>query len=191
MNKAFRLTLLVLATGCFGIAAVHAQDDSEVRKELEAQYQRLAEAHDRQDLKAIVGLKTADFHAIFPDGKVGDSKVMEQYSKQFLEGNQPPYNIRVTIQKLTVSENRLIAVAEVFQEATRYRELAGKRRKVDTSVLQRETWAKTAEGWKLKLVDNVRDQRRFVDGKRVDPTKPYNPDDPPYDPGDTKEKKPF
>ncbi|MGH9956140.1 MAG: hypothetical protein ACREBC_03295 [Pyrinomonadaceae bacterium] len=45
-----------------------------MRKELEAQYKKLAEAHDRRDLKTIVGLKTADFHAIFPDGRVGDAK---------------------------------------------------------------------------------------------------------------------
>jgi hypothetical protein len=163
-------------------ATTTAQDDAVVRKELEAQYRRLAEAHDRRDLKAIVGFRTADFHAVFPDGRVGDSKVMEQYSRQFLESNQPPYDIRVTIQQLTVSENQLIAVADVFQEATRYRELEGRRRKVDTSVLQRETWAKTAAGWKLKSVDNVHDQKRFVDGKRVDPTKPYDPNAPPYDP---------
>lgn len=157
-----------------------AQDDAAVRKEIEAQYLKLAEAHDRKDLKAIVGLKTADFHAIFPDGRVGDSKTMEQYSRQFLESNRPPYDIRVTIRKLTVSENGLIAVAEVLQEATRYRELEGKRRRVDTSVVQRETWAKTPDGWKLKLVDDVHDQKRFVDGKRVDPAKPYDPDAAPY-----------
>ncbi len=190
MKKLLLTALSALMIGCLNLATARAQDDPEVRRELEAQYKRLAEAHDKQDLKTIVGLKTADFHAIFPDGRVGDSKVMEQYSKQFLESNQPPYNIRITIQKLTVSENKLIAVAEVLQEVTRYRELAGKRRKVDTSVVQRETWAKTSEGWKLKSVDNVRDQKRFVDGKRVDPTKPYNPSDPPYNPDDTKEKKP-
>src|SRR5678816_1638779 len=94
--------------------------------------------------------------------------------------DRPPYNIRCAIQKLVVSENKLIAVAEVFQEASRYRELAGKRRRVDTSVVQRETWAKTADGWKLKSVDNVRDQKRFVDGKQVDPLKPYDPEAPPY-----------
>lgn len=179
-----------LLLGCLAPVAASAQDDTGVRRELEGQYKRLAEAHDRRDLKAIVGLKTADFHAIFPDGRVGDSRQMEQYSKQFLESNQPPYNLRFTIQKLTVSENKLIAVAEVLQEAARYRELGGKRRKVETSVVQRETWAKTADGWKLKSADNVRDQKRFVDGKRVDPTKPYNPDDPPYNPDDMKEKKP-
>jgi hypothetical protein len=182
MNRQRTASLVVLGLILLNPTNARAQADTRVRKELEAQYQRLAEAHDRKDLKAIVGLKTADFHAVFPDGRVGDSKLMEQYSKQFLESNQPPYNIRVTIQHLTVSENKLIAVAEVFQEATRYRELEGRRRRVDTSVIQRETWAKTSDGWKLKSVDNVRDQKRFVDGKRVDPSKPYDPNAPPYAP---------
>jgi ketosteroid isomerase-like protein len=165
MKKLVSTVLSALIFSSLNLVAVRAQDDSDVRKELEAQYKRLAEAHERQDLKAIVALKTADFHAIFPDGRVGDSKQMEQYSKQFLESNLPPISTRFTIQKLTVSENRLIAVVEVLQEVTRYRELEGMRRKVETSVVQRETWSKTADGWKLKSVDNVRDQKRFVDGK--------------------------
>ena len=188
MKKQVSIVLFIVAFICLN-AVVFAQDDPNVRKELDVQYKKLAEAHDRKDLKAIVALKTADFHAIFPDGVVGDSRMMEQYSRQFLETNQPPFNIRFTIQKLTVSENKLIAVAEIFQEAARFRDLAGKRRKVETSVVQRETWAKTSDGWKLKSVDSVRDQKRFVDGKRVDPTRPYNPDDPPYNPDDSGTKK--
>ena len=182
------LALSALVSMLLGGVPALAQDDAEVRKELEAQYQKLAEAHEKEDLGAIVGLKTADFHAIFPDGRVGDSKVMEQYSKQFLETNEPPYHIKNTIQSLAVSENKLIAVAEVLQEATRYRELGGQRRRVDTSVLQRETWSKT-NGWKLKSVDSVRDQKRFVDGKRVDPSKPYDPKAPPFEP-EVETKKP-
>lgn len=179
-NRATILMAVLMLSSC-AVTAL-AREDADVKAELEAQYRKLAEAHDQENLEAIVALKTADFHAIFPDGKVGDSKAMEQYTKQFLEGNEPPYDIRFTIETLAVSPNKLIAVAEVFQEVSRVRELAGKRRKVDTSVHQRETWAKTADGWKLKSVDQVRDQKRFVDGKRVDPSKPYDPDAPPYDP---------
>ena len=182
------LVVLSVFTLMFLNVLVHAQDDSDVRKELEAQYKKLSEANDRKDLKAVMALRTSDFHTFFTDGRVGDSKLMEQYSKDFFERNQSVHS-RFTIQKLTVSYNKLIAVAEVFQEVTRYQDLAGKRRKVETSVIQREIWAKTAEGWKIKSVDNVRDQKKFVDGKRVDPTKPYNPDDPPYSPDEAGAKK--
>lgn len=181
MKKQMSVVFFVVGLVCLN-AVVFGQDDADIRKELDAQYKRLAEAHDRKDLKAIAALKTSDFHAILPDGRVADVKVMEQNTKQFIEINQPPFNIRFTVQKLTVSENKLIAVAEVFQEAARYRDLEGKRRKVETSVVQRETWAKTSDGWKLKCVDNVRDAKRFVDGKRVDPSKPYDPNAPPFDP---------
>lgn len=182
----FRFALILIVAVA---ATATAQDDVEVRQELEAQYKKLAEAHDRKDLKTIASLKTSDFHAISPDGMVNDVKMMEQYTKQFIESNRPPFNIRNTIQKLSISDNKLIAVVEVFQEASRQRDMAGKLRKVDTSVLQRETWVKTPDGWKLKSVDNVRDQKRFVDGKRVDPTKPYDPNAPPYNPNDAGAKK--
>jgi len=190
MKRQMAISFLTLMILLMNVTMATAQDDAAVRSEIEAQYQRLAEAHNKRDLKAIAALKTADFHAIFPDGRVGDVKQMEQYTKQFIEGNLPPLNIRNTIQKLSVSENKLIAVVEVFQEVSRNREFDGKVRKVDTSVFQRETWVKTLEGWKLKSVDNVRDQKRFVDGKRVDPTKPYDPNAPAFDPGDTTTKKP-
>jgi hypothetical protein len=189
IKRQMTISLLFLMVLPLNVSIATAQDDAAVKKEIEAQYQKLAEAHDKKDLKAIAALKTSEFHAVFPDGRVGDVKQMEQYTRQFIESNRPPFNIRNTIQKLTVSENKLIAVAEVFQEISRTRELAGKVRKVDTSVKQRETWVKTPEGWKLKSVDSVRDQKRFVDGKRVDPTKPYDPDAPPYDPDSTSAKK--
>ena len=174
--------VLLLACAATG----RAQDtETAVRAELDARYTELARAHDRRDLATIVAMKTPDFHAIFPDGNVGDARVMEEYSRNFLATNQPPYDIRIRILRLSVSPNRLIAVAEVLQEASRYRELAGKRRKVETSVMQRETWSKVGGEWKLKSVDNVRDQKRFVDGKRVDPTRPYDPDAPPFNPDTT------
>jgi hypothetical protein len=111
---------------------------------------------------------------------------MKEYSRQFITNNLPPYNTKITIVNLRLSSNKIVAVADVFQEATRKRELAGKLREVKTSVLQTETWIYVNDEWKLKSVDNVHDQKRFVDGKRVDPTRPYNPDDPPFDPDKNK-----
>jgi ketosteroid isomerase-like protein len=174
--------MLLCCVACWQATEAKAQDEASVRRELEAQYTKLIEAHYRKDLKTILALKTSDFHTIGPDGKINDHQMMAEYSRQFLEMNQPPFTIKMSIKELKVSENRLIAVAVILQEATRYRELAGKRRKVETSVVQRETWAKTPDGWKLKVVDDVHGQRRWIDGKRVDPSKPYNPDDPPYQP---------
>jgi len=62
--------------------------------------------------------------------------------------------------------------------------LAGTFRTVNTSEVMRQTWSRTRKGWKMKSVDNIRDERRSVDGKRVnpDPTKPFDPDAPPYEP---------
>src|SRR5215211_5292425 len=98
MNMGKHVLVVLLAVAFLFLSIpVHAQDDADVRRELGAQYKKLAEAHDRKDLKAIVALKTSDFHAIFTDGRVGDSKLMEQYSKDFLERNQPPFNMRFTI----------------------------------------------------------------------------------------------
>ena len=179
------LTYLVLALGITAASPTMAREEAEVRKALEIQYQKLAEAHDRKDLAAIANLKTEDFHAIFPDGRVGDVRTMQEYTRRFVEENRPPFGIRNTIREISVSDSGLIAVVVVFQQASRKREMAGKLRWVETSVVQRETWAKKPGGWKLKLVDNVRDQRRYVDGKRVDPAKPYDPDAAPFAPDST------
>jgi len=41
---------------------------------------------------------------------------------------------------------------------------------------------RTAGGWKRGDIGEISRGASFVDGKRVDITKPYDPDAPPYDP---------
>lgn len=141
------------------------QTDTDVRAALERRYEELARANDRGDLAAVRAIRHETFHAVFPDGRIGGPRDMDEYSKQFLAGVQPPMTSKFTIRALSVSADGMVAVAEVFQEVSRFREIDGQRRKVETSVMQRETWIKTHEGWKLKVVDNVRDQTRRIDGK--------------------------
>jgi hypothetical protein len=167
----------------------HSQDSlavDSVKRILSQRYEALGQAMDSRDTSKIFSFRTDDFHTIGPDGRVLDNVMMKEYSRQFITNNLPPYNTKIIILNLRLSYNKIVAVADVFQEATRKRELAGKLREVKTSVSQTETWIFENNQWKLKLVDNVHNQKRFVDGKRVDPAKPYNPDDPPYDPDKSK-----
>ena len=185
MNLKIRYFLLITLYSYYSYSQDSSAIDS-VKTILNNRYEALAKAMDERDLDKILSFKTADFHSIGPDGRVLDHVMMKEYSRQFITNNIPPYNIKNTILNLRLSDNKILAVVDVFQEAIRKRELLGKIRDVKTTVLQTETWIFSDEQWKLKLVDNVHDQKRFVDGKRVDPTKPYNPDDPPYNPGTKK-----
>ena len=182
MKLKFKVLFLMALYSCCSYSQDSTAVDS-VKRILTARYNALGEAMDGRNLENILSFKTADFHSIGPDGRILDNVTMKEYTRQFITNNIPPYNSKFTILNLRLSDNRIVAVADVLQESTRKRELAGKIRDVKTSVVQTETWIFTDGEWKLKLVDNVRDQKRFVDGKRVDPTKPYNPDDPPYNPG--------
>ena len=73
MKNQMSIVLFIIAFICLNMMA-QAQDDAGTKRELETQYKKLAEAHDRKDLKAIVALKTSDFHAFFTDGRVGALK---------------------------------------------------------------------------------------------------------------------
>lgn len=151
------------------VVAFAQADQASVQKEIEARYAKLAEAHVRGDLKAIVGLKTDDFYSIGPDGKLLDAKYMAEYSKGFLEQNKPPLIIKNTIRSLVLSPNETVAIATVFQEVSRNREKDGKLTKVETNVVQDETWVKTRHGWKLQCVQNVHDMHRWEDGVQILP----------------------
>jgi hypothetical protein len=50
---------------------------------------------------------------------------------------------------------------------TRQQVVENERRTIHTEVTQRETWRRTAAGWKLVFVDEVRDHVTLVDGQRV------------------------
>ena len=61
------------------------------------------------------------------------------------------------------------ATVTVRQAYSRVQRMEGKLRKVETSVTQDETWVRTAQGWKRRLVENPREMEWFVDGQRVEP----------------------
>jgi len=139
-----------------------------VRKAIEDWYARNMEAFNAKDVAAVMALRTDDFHTITPDGKVNTRADMETRTKLFLD--RIDHFISQDYRIGTIEVEGDLASADVTQKTVRMQRLPdGTLHKVEAGAVQRETWRKTAEGWKLYLVDQIRDTGVFVDDK------PYNP----------------
>jgi len=163
-----------------GDRVVMADKSKPVRTALEAQYAKLAEAVRNKDFEAFQSVRTVDFSVIDENGRRQSADAMAQRARALLERIQSPIESSFTIGTIELEGDR--AVATVRQYFSRMQEMAGALRKVENHVTQDETWILTSEGWKLHFVENVRDPEKFVDGKRVDPSRPFDPNAPAWQP---------
>jgi ketosteroid isomerase-like protein len=163
-----------LAAWCALIAACHAappaagqtspSDTAAVRRELEQWYDQNKQAFLARDLAALMALRTDDFHSVTPDSVVHDRAEMEERTRALLDGIEQWIAQSFELDSIEVTGD--LASAVVHQHVDRMaRRNDGLVHHVETWVTQRETWRRTPEGWKLYRVDNIRDQRRVVDGK--------------------------
>ncbi len=151
-----------------------------VRRALEEQYARIAEAQRNKDIDMLRSLRTPDFSVQMPNGQTWDLETSLNYSKRGFEQVQSIISISNTIETLTVNGNEAVAV--VHQQWSRMQMLKDKLRRVETNAIQTETWINTPDGWKLRHIGDIKPGTWIVDGKRVDPAKPYDPDAPPFRP---------
>ena len=139
-----------------------------VRQAIEAWYASNMEAFKEKDLAAIMALRTDDFHTITPDGKINTRADMEERTRLFL--SRIDHFIAQDNQIGTIEVAGDLASADITQKTVRMQRFPdGTLHKVEGEVVQRETWKKTSEGWKLYRVDNIRDKGLLVDDK------PYKP----------------
>lgn len=153
-----------------------------------AQYNRLAEAIRKKDVDALFALYTPDFRAVTPTGEVWTRERSLAYQRNGLAQVEETRHISNTILRLIVCGDE--AKATVLQAWYRTQMMAGKPRRVETNAVQDEQWVKTPGGWKRGNIDEVKNGVAFVDGKRVDTNKPYDPEAPEYDPYDPDPKRP-
>ena len=147
------------------LVAAEKPAGSVTRREIEEAYKRLSRAVETKNLEAFQSLRVADFAAIPPEGVPSPAERMAERARGLLDRIQPPIITTNDIVDLTTRGDE--AIATVRQKFTRVIITDGQRRTVHTEVTQRETWRKTADGWKLTFVDEVRDQLRIVDGQRT------------------------
>ena len=164
--------LLVLVAVCAASCArptapppsQRTSDTSAVRREIEQWYDDNKRAFLAEDVDAIMGLRTEDFHTVTPDGTVQDRAAMEHYTIGFLNGIDRWISTDFDIDSLEVTGD--LARAVVRQHLVRMAiRPDGLVHHVETWATQDETWRRTPDGWRLYRVDSVRDQRRLVDGQ--------------------------
>ena len=152
----------------------------QVQRELEVRYAQLAEANRHKDLNALLALRTNDYVAEMPGGLKNDYNALADYSKAMFQQVEKIATLSNTILKLSLNGDE--AIATIFQQFSRTQMKAGRLRNVETTAIQDETWIRTPGGWKNRRVSNIHARKWYVDGKRVDPNKPYDPDAPAYNP---------
>jgi hypothetical protein len=154
--------------------------EKEVLVEIQRQYDKMSRGFTARDTAAIMRLRH-ELSAEYGDGRRDDAVGMARLLSNFFVMNAPPIQVRYTIVSLdSLSADR--ATVTTLQQGSRYQTLAGRRRRVEHDVTQRETWVRTTEGWRLHFVDQIRDRHRWVDGTPVDPDKPFDPTAPPFTP---------
>jgi len=151
-----------------------------VRRALEAQYAKIAAAVANKDIDALRATRTSDFTVEMPNGQKWDLETSLNYSAAGFQQVERNLQMSNTIESLDVHGDEAVAV--VHQRWSRMQMKAAQLRRVDTEVIQTETWVITKDGWRLRHIGNIKPGAWYVDGKRIDPSKPYDPNAPEFKP---------
>jgi ketosteroid isomerase-like protein len=171
--------LVALATAGSAATGFKDKDKSKpVRVALTARYAELADAWRRHDLAAVLAMRTPDVVAIQASGQTWDAEAVARYTRAAFA--QVESTLTLTFDLDTIDVRGDSADAAVAQHWVRRQMKAGQSRLVDTSARQHETWVRRGNTWSLARVDRVRPGVWLVDGKRIDPSKPYDPSAPPF-----------
>ena len=163
------LLAATIATGCSRERAAESLPDAVdsaavVRSELEARYAENEAGFFARDPDRVMRLRHADFHTILPDGRVNTREMMYERTRQFIGRVERFDSLSEQIVDLTLVGDTAHAV--VAQSTVRQQRLpAGELHEIRTSVVQRESWVRTADGWMMWRVDEVRPGETLVDGK--------------------------
>jgi len=139
--------------------------------ELQTVFATRMQAYAKKDYETLVSHISPDFSATLPNGQTINYEQIKTYMRRNLERFVSIESQSIAIENAMVNGNE--AVIDARQIVSRIQKFAdGSVHNVTTSVLQQETWVRTANGWKLKSVGSEREQSILVDGKPLNPNKP-------------------
>ena len=162
-----KLAAALLLGGCATTsspdAAAPVASTQPLRQQIEAAYALNRQALLARDAEAAPALRTADFHVVTPDGARHDAEEMAGFSRNLLTNVERWDALSFEIVGLAQEGDDVHA--DVRQHSSRrMRRPEGVVQQVENWVTQRETWVRTAQGWRIRRVDTIRDQRVLIDG---------------------------
>jgi tetratricopeptide (TPR) repeat protein len=163
-------------------ACVSLDAKSPAWQAIRRQYARLAGAMRRKDIDTLLSLYAPDFRVKMETGEVWSRARSLEYQRNGLKQVIETQHISNTILDLRQCGNH--AEATVLQQWYRTQRMFGSDRKVETNTVQDESWTLTPAGWLRGNIENIRQGASFIDGRRVDITRPYDPEAPAFDPDD-------
>ena len=160
------------------------EDKKIVRTELNKQYDRFVKATMEKDSALACSLVHPGSKTITPGGEVWDAQRTCGYMGASFRQVQKTYKVSFDLD--TIQVNGDTAAVLIHQYWHRSQMKAGKIRDVETTADQWESWVKKDGVYLRCKIDRIVPKIWKVDGKRIDPSKPYDPDAPEYAPADSK-----
>lgn len=163
------------------LAAAPASNAERVKSEIEKRYADLRAIYlENRGPDKVIAMRTADYTAHLPSGEVWDREKAAEYTRAAFQQVIKTIDVTFTIEGIELRGNK--AAVRILQHWMRLQYKIGALRTVETDARQRETWTRTKGGWMLSKIDEIQPGEWRVDGKRVDPSKPYSPSAPEYKP---------
>lgn len=144
-------------------ALVRADSERQVRKELKSNYARIVKGFKKNDTAIWEGFLAPDFKLKLLNGSIQN----RQWVVDYVRNNAKTFKIKklsMTIKELIIEGDDATAVVE--QKSSRiFNDEQGKSHQLDVGALQRETWTRTPNGWRLKAVEEWKVLYVLKDGK--------------------------
>lgn len=158
-------TLAVACAAQRPVAQAPAGDSTAVvKRQLEARYRENEAGFFARDPDRVMLLRHPDFHTITPDGNRSTREQMYERTRSFIGRIERFDALSETITSLTLAGDTAHAIVE--QSTKRQQRFPDSTlHEIRTSVVQRESWIRTPQGWFLWRVDQIQPGQTLVDGK--------------------------
>lgn len=161
------LAFLIMGSGCArpAVETVTPTDSlAIVRRQLAQRYAENEAGFFARDPDRVMRLRHPAFHTITPDGTVSNRAQMYERTRMFIARVERFDSLSETITGLTLAGDTAIAIVD--QRTVRQQRFPdGSLHEVRTSVVQRESWIRTPQGWFFWRVDQIQPGETLVDGQ--------------------------